>query len=190
MRLLIHGDSDEARITIVSYNDIYRNAFNGNSPIDLYSALGDWMPLFSNLCQYEINSKMSYNICNMNVQKSRRMHAMYVDMIKSTLESDVLKKMKIIIKRLCEEIDVNIDNDNNMTQVYEKKCDGTKVIEDVITVTPKVLTIIASKSTDNDNLFSKVPKEVTIRTQKYNMVGLITNNCVHFRAILNIDLSD
>ena len=71
-----------------------------------------------------------------------------------------------------------------------KECDGIKVIEDVITVTPKVLTIIASKPRDNDTLFNKVPKEVTIRTQKYNMVGVITNNHVHFRAIVTINMSD
>ena len=118
------------------------------------------------------------------------MHAIYVDVIKSTLESDVFKKMKIINKRMCEVIDVNIDNDTNMTQVYEKKCDGTKVTEDVITITPKVLTIIASQSTGNDTLFNKVPKEIAIRSQKYNMVGLITNNCVHFRAIVSINLTD
>ena len=63
MRLLINGDSDEARVTMVSYNDNYRHAFNRNSPIDLYSALSDWMPIFSNLCQYVIHSQMSCNRC-------------------------------------------------------------------------------------------------------------------------------
>ena len=51
MRLLINGDSDEARIRMVSDNNIYQNTLNVNSPIDLYSVLGDWMPIFSNLCQ-------------------------------------------------------------------------------------------------------------------------------------------
>ena len=60
------------------------------------------------------------------------MFAIYVDMITSTLESDVSKKMRITNKRSCEEIDVDIDNETNMTQVYDKKCDGTKVMEDVI----------------------------------------------------------
>ena len=91
---------------------------------------------------------------------------------------------------MCEEIDVNIDNENNMTQVYETKYDGIKVTEDVISVLPQVLTIIAPKSTGNETLFNKVPKEVSIQTIKYNMVGVITNNFVHFRAIVNINLNE
>ena len=98
--------------------------------------------------------------------------------------------MKSTNKRLCEEIDVDIDNENNMTQVYEKKCDGIKLTKDVISVLQQVLTIIASKSTSNETLFNKVPKDVTNQTLKYNMVGVITKNFVHFRAIVNINLND
>ena len=53
-------------------------------------------------------------------------------MISSTLESDVSKRICITNKRSCEKIDVDIDNETNMTQVYDKICDGTKVMEDVI----------------------------------------------------------
>ena len=60
------------------------------------------------------------------------MFAIYVDMINSTLETDVSKKVYITNKRTWEEIDDDVDNETNMTQVYDKKCDGTKVTEDVI----------------------------------------------------------
>ena len=69
LRFTINGESNEGRVTMVFYNDIYRNALNQNSPIDLYSALGDWMPVFSILCQYDIHSKMYCNKCNINVKK-------------------------------------------------------------------------------------------------------------------------
>ena len=59
-------------------------------------------------------------------------------MINSTLETDVSKKMYITNKRTCEEIDVDVDNETNMTQVYDKKCDETKVIEDVIKKTKSI----------------------------------------------------
>ena len=112
---------------------------------------------------------------------------MYVDMNFLTLQSDIENEMKFVNKRLCEEIDVNIDNDNNVTQVYQKKCDGMKLTEDVISRLPQVLTIIASKSIRNETLFTKVPNELKILKFKYNMVEVITNNFVHFRAIANIN---
>ena len=54
----------------------------------------------------------------------------------------------------------------------------------------KVLTIIASQLIGNDTLFNQVPNVIAIHSQKYNTVGLITNNCVHFRAIVNINDTD
>ena len=63
---------------------------------------------------------MSCNKCDINVQKSRKMNAIYVDMILPTLESDVANKIKSVNKRFYEEIDVNIDSDNSVTQNYEK----------------------------------------------------------------------
>ena len=63
-------------------------------------------------------------------------------------------------------------------------------IEDVISRLPQVLTIIASKSTRTETVFTKVPNELKILKYKYNMVGVITNNFVHFRAIANINKND
>ena len=54
MRLLISGNSNEARIRVVANKTIYQNTMTVNPPIDLYSALGDWMPIFRDLYQYAI----------------------------------------------------------------------------------------------------------------------------------------
>ena len=98
--------------------------------------------------------------------------------------------MHIKNKRKCEQIDVDIDNEINMKQVYDKICDGTKVTEDVIEITPKVLMIIGSHTKGNNTMLTEVHRNIAIRLQTYNLVGIITNNCVHFRAMVNVNDTD
>ena len=190
LHLVFNGESNEARVSMVSFNDIYRNALDENMPIDLYSAIGDWMPIFGDLCQYNVHSEMYCTKCNINVKNTRRMFAIYVNRITTTLEIDVTKKMDIQNNRRCKQIDVNIETEINMEPVYDEKCDGTLVTQDAIGVTPKVLVIIGSYTKGNNTMFTEVNRNIVIRLQTYNLVGIITNNCVHFRAMINVNDTD
>jgi hypothetical protein len=84
-------------------------------------------------------------------------------MITSTLESDITKKMHLQNNRKCEQTDVNIDTEINMKQVYDEKCDGTQVTQDVIEVTSKVLVIIGSHTKGNNTMFTEVNRNIVIR---------------------------
>ena len=45
---------DEVRWIVIQYHDNYREKLRGNKQIDLYSAIGDWLPVFITVIGYNI----------------------------------------------------------------------------------------------------------------------------------------
>ena len=105
------------------------------------------------------------------ISKSKCSNTINVNEITRDLQIDINNKMKSVTKRTCEETDIEIGINKDITQVCENKCDGEKQMKDELQEMNSIIPIIASYSEQNKTILSVVPTELMCKTKKYKLVG-------------------